>query len=38
VLGVSVPVCSIEDLKAMKRATGRTRDRADLEDLEAAND
>jgi predicted nucleotidyltransferase len=38
VLGVTVAVCSIEDLKAMKRAAGRTRDLADLEDLEVAND
>jgi predicted nucleotidyltransferase len=37
ILGVTVAVCSIEDLKAMKRAAGRTRDLADLEDLEAAN-
>jgi predicted nucleotidyltransferase len=36
VLGVTVAVCSIEDLKAMKRAAGRTRDLADLEDLEDA--
>jgi predicted nucleotidyltransferase len=36
VLGVSVAVCSVEDLKAMKQAAGRTRDRADLEDLDAA--
>lgn len=36
ILGVTVPVCSLEDLKAMKRAAGRTRDLADLEDLEAA--
>jgi len=35
VLGVSVAVCSIEDLKTMKQAAGRTRDVADLEDLEA---
>lgn len=35
VLGVTVAVCSVEDLKAMKRAAGRTRDQADLEDLEA---
>lgn len=38
VLGVTIPVCSIDDLKAMKRAAGRTRDLADLEDLEAATD
>jgi hypothetical protein len=31
-----VTVCSIEDLKAMKQAAGRTRDLADLEDLVAA--
>jgi predicted nucleotidyltransferase len=36
ILGVTVFVCSIEDLKAMKRAAGRTRDIADLEDLDAA--
>jgi predicted nucleotidyltransferase len=36
ILGVTVAVCSIEDLKAMKRAAGRTRDLADLEDLDAA--
>jgi predicted nucleotidyltransferase len=35
VLGATVAVCSLEDLKAMKQATGRTRDQADLEDLEA---
>ena len=35
VLGVTVAVCSLEDLKAMKQATSRTRDQADLEDLEA---
>jgi predicted nucleotidyltransferase len=38
ILGVTVAICSLEDLKAMKRAAGRTRDLADLEDLEAAND
>lgn len=36
ILGVTVAVCSIADLKEMKRASGRTRDLADLEDLEAA--
>lgn len=36
ILGVTILACSIEDLKAMKRAAGRTRDLADLEDLEAA--
>ena len=36
VLGVTVAVCSVEDLRAMKLAAGRTRDLADLEDLEAA--
>lgn len=37
VLGVDVPVCSLEDLRAMKRAAGRTRDLADLEDLDTAH-
>jgi predicted nucleotidyltransferase len=36
ILGVAVAVCSIDDLKVMKRAAGRTRDLADLEDLDAA--
>lgn len=36
VLGTKVAVCSVEDLKAMKQAAGRTRDLADLEDLDAA--
>ena len=38
VLGVSVAVCSVEDLKSMKRAAGRTRDLADLEDLDAVDE
>jgi len=33
---VSIWVCSLEDLRAMKRAAGRTRDLADLEDLDDA--
>lgn len=37
ILGVKVLVCSIEDLRAMKRAAGRTRDQADLEDLDATD-
>jgi predicted nucleotidyltransferase len=37
VLGVRVAVCSVEDLRAMKLAAGRTRDLADLEDLDAAS-
>lgn len=37
VLGVRVCVCSLDDLRAMKRAAGRTRDLADLEDLESAH-
>jgi hypothetical protein len=38
VLGVTVWICSRDDLKAMKRAAGRTRDLADLEDLEAVGE
>jgi predicted nucleotidyltransferase len=37
ILGVTVAVCALEDLKAMKRVAGRTRDLADLEDLEASS-
>lgn len=36
VLGVSVAVCSVEDLRAMKRAAGRGQDLVDLESLDAA--
>lgn len=36
ILGSTVWVCSSEDLRAMKRAAGRTRDLADIEDLDAA--
>jgi hypothetical protein len=34
---VNVAVCSLKDLRAMKRAAGRTRDLADLEDLDTAH-
>lgn len=37
ILGTEVWVCSRDDLTAMKRAAGRTRDLADLEDLDAAS-
>lgn len=37
VMGARIAVCSLEDLVAMKRAAGRTRDLADLEDLDAAH-
>lgn len=37
ILGTAVWVCSREDLRAMKLAAGRTRDLADIEDLDAAN-
>lgn len=36
-LGVTISVCSLSDLRSMKRAAGRTRDLADLEDLESAH-
>jgi len=36
VLGVDVAVCSVEDLRAMKRAAGRGQDLVDLESLDAA--
>jgi hypothetical protein len=35
ILGSTVWVCSREDLRAMKQAAGRTRDLADIEDLDA---
>lgn len=37
ILGTLIPVCSREHLRTMKRAAGRTRDLADLEDLDAAS-
>lgn len=37
IVGVSLALCSLDDLKAMKRAAGRTRDLADLEDLGEAH-
>lgn len=37
IAGVAISVCSLEDLRLMKRAAGRTRDLADLEDLETAH-
>lgn len=36
VLGVKVAVCSVDDLRAMKRAAGRGQDLVDLESLDAA--
>ncbi len=38
ILGSTVWVCSRDDLRAMKRAAGRTRDLADIEDLDSAGD
>lgn len=35
--GVTIPVCSLETLLAMKRASSRPRDQADVEALEEAN-
>jgi hypothetical protein len=35
ILGVKVPVCSIEALRQMKRAAGRPRDQVDVEDLDS---
>jgi predicted nucleotidyltransferase len=37
IAGVTIAVCSLDDLRAMKRAAGRTRDLADLEDLDTAH-
>ena len=37
ILGTDVPVCSLEDLRAMKRAAGRPRDKVDLDDLDEAH-
>jgi len=34
---VTVTICALEHLRAMKRAAGRPRDLVDLEDLEAAH-
>lgn len=33
---VTIPVCALEHLRAMKRAAGRPRDLVDLDDLDAA--
>lgn len=38
ILGSKVWICSRNDLREMKRAAGRTRDLADIEDLDAATD
>lgn len=34
--GVTIAICALEHLRAMKRAAGRPRDLVDLEDLDAA--
>lgn len=34
--GVLIPICSLEHLRAMKRAAERPRDLVDLDDLDAA--
>jgi len=36
VLGIIIAICSLADLRTMKRTAGRTRDLADLEDLHDA--
>jgi hypothetical protein len=36
--GLVVPVCALEDLIRMKRAAGRTKDRIELEVLEAVRE
>jgi predicted nucleotidyltransferase len=38
ILGATVWICSRNDLREMKRAAGRTRDLADIEDLDAASE
>jgi len=37
IAGVTIAVCSLDDLREMKRVAGRTRDLADLEDLDTAH-
>jgi hypothetical protein len=38
ILGSELWICSREDLRAMKQAAGRTRDLADIEDLDAGTE
>ncbi|HVY77234.1 MAG TPA: hypothetical protein VG898_01875 [Solirubrobacterales bacterium] len=38
ILGSKLWICSCENLKAMKAAAGRTRDLADIQDLDAVSD